>query len=481
MLSRRGSALAWMVCVCAVVLACGSSAVASGYFPDVLSCGLWPGPLIPPADVLAQAAPAPPVPLFAESLQSLAASAIAPRWLPDGSEDTSYLEHGDGAYRAQTAHLCKIYERSGYTVILKGFAGGLVAIVEPVPVNVTREAHEELLEAAEHADPCEYLSPYHEDGAPAAVVSMFASIRDELLAPAAHPVNADNWNRMVKGISVVRGGLWLNYSVKGPINDPGVDPVVAANPSNYSAVIWTNGTMLTVALDRNSIVRSNLYRQLQPIVDLSMEDLRLPYVSRMAAAGEWTDADGNLVASQQQASHQKLYFDLGNGLHWMGLVQNPTSGAQIEEAAWLCLARSSVGGIAGLAYPYWINHQGSASPDEVLQRLRETRARHLAALDRLEDARCPGALTATRNSLLSALRVSRAIWDAALPKWESALSSSSEGPVDWEALRATVNAEIASKGLPVPPVGWDWGRCWETISSAEAALGIRTENSIYGP
>jgi len=229
------------------------------------------------------------------------------------------------------------------------------------------------------------------------------------------------------------------------------------------------------------MAHSRLYKELQPVVDLSMEGLRLPYVSRIATAGEWTDPDENLVASREQASHQKIYLDLGDGLHWMGLVRNPTSAAQIEEAAWLCLARVSVGGIAGLKYPYWINHQGSASPDEVLQRLRDTQARHLAALNRLEDARCPGALTATRNSLLSALRVSRAIWDAALPKWESALSSTPEGPVDWEALRATVNAEVASKGLPVPPVGWDWGQCWETIGTAEAALGIKTQQSIYGP
>ena len=486
-----------IVCVCGMLLtgAAHTPAAASEYFPDVLSCGSSPTYLVPPADVLAQAGPAPPTPLFAESFQSLAASVIAPRWLPDGFDDALYLEHGEGAYRAQTAHLCKISQRSGCTVILKGFAGGLVAIVEPMPVKVTPEVREALLEAAKHGDPCEYLSPYEKDGAPAAVVSLFASIRDELLSPAAHPVNADNWNRMVKGIGVVRGGLWLNYGIKGPINDPGFDPVAAANPWNYSVVIWTNGSIVTVALDRNNIVRSNLYRQLQPIVDISMEGLRLPYVSTIVTAGEWVIVgeagqgeeipEEPLVANREQASHQKLYFDLGDGLHWMALVHNPTTATEIEEAAWLCLARSALHRIGSCDYGY-VDQEGS--PREVLERLGERRARHLAALDAIEQAPCPGGLAATRDSLLSAFRVSKAIWEVAWPHWESALTNPPQGVVDYEALRATVKEEVASAGLPVrhplgipQPLGWGWQQCSDAIRNADTSLGIRTEDCIYEP
>jgi len=209
MLRNGGPTLVSIVCVCALVLICGCgvAAAASEYFPEVLSCGSWPDRLVPPPDVLAQAALASPAPLFADSLQSLAGSAIAPKWLPNGSEDTVYLERGDGAYRALTGHLCKIFERSGCNVILKGFAGRLVAIVEPMPIHMTPEAYEALLEAAKHGDPCEYLSPYEKDGAPAAVAYMFAAIRDELLAPAAYPVSAEDWDRVVKGIGNVGGGL----------------------------------------------------------------------------------------------------------------------------------------------------------------------------------------------------------------------------------------------------------------------------------
>ena len=487
-------ALLSIVCACALALTCACSApvAASDYFPDVLSCGSSPDQLVPPPEVLAQGAPAPPVPLFAELFRSLAESAIAAKWLPDRFDDAVYLEHGEGAYRAHTAHLCKLFQRSGGTVVLKGFAGRLVAIVAPMPVKITPEARQALLEAAKlPLEPCSGVSPYEEEGAPAAVAALFVSLRDELVSPAAQPASAEHWDRMLKGIWVGRGGLTLSYSAKGPIDDPAVDPAIAAMSSNYSVRICTNGDALTVSLDRNNIVKDNLYRQLQPIVDMPTDGLHIPYVSRMATVREWVAVGevvqegviprDDLVATQQQATHQKLYFDLGNGLKWMGLLPAPASAVQVEEAAWLCLARSCVGGIAGNAYPYWINHQGNASASEVLQRLRETRAKHLAVLTRLEEAPCPQALADVRESLLSALGVSKAIWDAAVPRWESALSSVSGSAVDWEAIRSSVNEEIASKGLPAPPVGWNWGDCWETIRSAETALGIRTEEALYGP
>jgi hypothetical protein len=248
--------------------------------------------------------------------------------------------------------------------------------------------------------------------------------------------------------------------------------------------------VVSIGLNGYMPTRNRLYKELQPVVDAPTEGLRLPYVSRIATAGEWlvvAEAQQEdevpeecLAASQQQASHQKLYFDLGGGLIWMGLVPNPPTAAQIEEAAWLCLARLSVEEIASSHYPYWVNHQGNASPSEVVQRLRDTQARHLAALSHLEAAPCPASLRLARNSLLAALRVSSAIWEVALPRWESALSSGSGGAVDWDALRSSVNEELASKGLPAPPVGWDWGECWRMIASSERVLGIRTD-SVHEP
>ncbi len=491
MLSNEGLALLSIVCVCALVLACGSSAVASGYFPDVLSCGSWPDNLVPPPDVLAQAAPAPPTPLFDESFQGLADSVIAPKWLPDRLDDALYLEHGEGAYRAQTAHLCKIYERSGSAVVRKGFEDRLVAIVEPIPVNITREVYEALMEAAKQTDPDPCVGgtyPYKEDGAPAAVVSMFASIRDELLAPGAYPVNRENWDRRAKLIRMVRAGLELSYLAKGPMNDAAVDPAVAANASNYVVSIWTDGTTLMVALHRNNIVRSDLYRQLQPIVDISMEGLRLPYVSRIVTAGEWVVVgeagqgdeipEEPLVATREQASHQKLYFDLGDGSQWMGLVHNLTSATEIEEAAWLCLARSSVHGVSSWDYGY-VDQQGSAT--EVLQRLKHRRARHQAEVNRLERAPCPQSLSDLRYAVVSAFRRSEAAWELAWPYWESALTDSSQQAVDYDALRATVRKEIESGGLVTPPFTWGAEQCWELISDAERALGMRTDEVVYEP
>ncbi|MFB3883262.1 MAG: hypothetical protein ACE149_18495 [Armatimonadota bacterium] len=474
-----------ILAVCAFVLA-GSlrgSASESGYFPEVLSCGSWPDRLVPTADVLTQAVE-PATPLFMESLQGLTASALAPKWLPDRFDDAVYLEYGEGAYRAQTAHLCLVYERPGCTVTLKGFAGRLVAIVHPVPVDVGREAQQALQALAAHSDPCEAVYPCQNDGAPAVVASLFGSIADELLSPAAHPVSAEDWNAMLKGVGAIAGGLQLYYGPAGPITDP----AASAGTSGYSVGIWTDGRtgVISVGLDTHAAHRSKLYRELQPVADVSMGGLHLPYVYRIATAGEWVVMaeptqegqvpDGYLVASQQQASHQKLYFDLGGGLVWMGLLPNPPGPDDVEEAAWLCLARSTVGEIAASRYPYWANHHGTASAGEVLRRLEETRTRHLAALNRLEAAPCPASLRFARSALLTALRVSSAIWDVALPRWKSAIGSGPEGLLDWDELRAGVNGELASRGLPVPPEGWDWGECWDTIAGAEQALGIRTDS-----
>lgn len=75
-----------LVAVLLASVAAVASAAPSEYFPDVLSCGSWPDRLVPPPDVLAQAATAAPTPLFAESFQSLARSAIAPKWLAEPSQ-----------------------------------------------------------------------------------------------------------------------------------------------------------------------------------------------------------------------------------------------------------------------------------------------------------------------------------------------------------------------------------------------------------
>jgi len=453
-----------------------TEAAASEYFPEVLSCGSWPDPLIPSPDLLGQAAPTPPTPLLTESFESLANSSIAPKWLPSRFDDAVYLEHGEGAYRALTAHMCTTYERLGGTVTLKGFAGRLVMILEPMPVGLTPDARTALLAAAQHVDPCTSLSPYEDKGVPPAVAAMFAAVRDEVLAADAHPASEEDWCRRLETIGMVRGGLELSYSPKRAISGRKAEDDCRDCPYWSTVRLWTDGTVLTVIIGGNyqTIVGSGPYKELQPVEDIAMAGLHVPYVSRIMTKGEWTNASGELVATQQLASHERIYFVLGNGAESTALVPCPATATRMEQAAWLCLARSSVVEIAGLAYPYWINHQGSASPGDVIEHLRVTQARHLAALSGLEHAPCPTGLSDTRRSLLSLLQVSTAIWDVALPKWESALSGASEEAVDWEALRTSVNNDLASNGLPVPPVGWDWGECWETLDGAEGALDIKT-------
>ncbi len=345
-----------------------------------------------------------------------------------------------------------MYEKNGARVALKGFVGRLVLVIRPVPVSPTPQASEALVEAAKHTDPCKRVYPYKE-GAPAGVVSMFTAIRNEVLTPAACPVSADYWNRRTRLIEMGDAGLGVSYLSRDPISDPAFDPSYEVRAS---VGIWTDGNALCVSVLGGDIRDSALYKSLQRATEIPREGLQIPYVSEMVFAGEWVDAGGRLVPTRQQATRQKIYLDLGDGLDWMAVAPYPPEPHHLAEAAWLCLAKRATRTILGSVYHSGrIRHivekellgQQLLSRGEALQHVENRRDLCLGAVSSVEEAPCPERLSGARDTLLSALRVSRAVWEVAYPEWHSALSKPEGTSVDFQALVDAVEDNIAALGL----------------------------------
>ena len=451
----------------------GKAADSPGYFPAALSCG--PSSYyheVPPPAVLAQATAKPPL-LLTQSFETLTRSVLRAKWLPEKFDDAKFLAMGEGAYRAQTCHLCKAYQRDGVRVTIKGFAGSVVAIFQPPPVIVIREAWRVLDEAAKHTDPCEFFSPYKAEGPPPAIAALLTAITDEVLTAAAYPPNIDQWNRHAKSMAMVRGGLWLQYLPRGPIYDLGLN---ADEAVGYSVTLWTDGRVLVVSIGGNSSTTSGskLYHEVQPTVVIPTKGLQVPYVSKLTFAGEWTDAEGNLVVDRSKASHQRLYIDLVKHSPWRAVVGWPTQPAQIEQASWLCLARRTVGDMAGFHYESrWIKQFPTQS--ETLRNLTENRDRCMNALRSLKQAPCPKSLTTTREGVLGVLEVAKSVWDVAWPLWQTALTGTDA--VDYKAVTAAVRADITAHKLPL---SWDWDKAWKIIERSEAGLGINVDQMPGG-
>lgn len=448
---------------------CCLPTLASGYFPDVLSCssdccGFDSTYAKPPPDVLAQSGSKPPVTLFTELFEKRVKVMIAPKWLPDRFDDAKYLEHGEGAYRAQTAQLCKVYQKGNTEVTLKAYSDSIVVIVEPMPVTISPEAQAALVQAADQTDKCKYVPLYSEDNIPPAMLSFLASIRDEVLTQKAQPRVGDiGTKREAKRVGMRNGGLESGY---GAVMEP------------YGVWLWTNGTMLIVRIEDWGTDAYRLRDQLQPKREVSIAGLNLPYVRRVVCKGEWTDSEGNLVPTREQASHQRLYFDLGRGLCDMARIPNSGKPEDIEKGAWLILASNVVSQFGGSHSDF--EDVNTDIPDKALQGVKKMRDSRIATLNRLEHAPCPQALAATRDSLIAKLGVSKAIWDVVLQEMESGLKGHKKGTVNHDALMRSVKQKIRAKGLPVD---WGWhgyNECTKMVADAETASGIKTDDVPCG-
>ncbi len=450
------------------------------YFPERLGCGWRPFRWLPPPDsVLAQATSQPPVPLFAESFEAVATSAIAPKWLPDRFNDALYLEKGEGAYRAQTAHLCKVYDREGAHVVLKGFVGMLIVMIRPAPVELGPEVQAILQEATDlpdepydpdDTDPAIYPYSDSEDGAPACIDPLFAPIRDAVLTPAAQPRSEKDWQRRIKHMRMIYGGVGITYPTKGPIHDPGLG---VPGKVHHEVSLWTNGRVLILRVYSAlpDADRTELYRALQPTLEVPTEGSLPGHIAKVTTRNEWTDAEGCLVPTQQQATHQRFYLLNESGTGHSARIEIGGKSEQLEIAAWFTMADIAISRIANHHYAFRQikgRIKNAESRSKALEWVKERRDRCLAALRRLEESTCPRTLEPTREKVLSLLQVAEDIWDIAWTHWQSALQQPEDAAVDYDDVVATIEEEIAEKDLP----SLAWGFAFDAIKEAQQELGI---------
>ena len=448
--------------------------------PERLDC--FPGRLgdeelykwLPPADRdLADASSAPP-PLFTRSFVGLCKSAIARTWLPDDIPVAMYLAKGEGAYRARTAYLCKMYEREGTRVILKGLVGSLVVIMWPLPAELGPESEAALGEAAS-LPPKPWVYPYKDSvgGPPGAIVSLFASVCDSVLTRAAHPVNEDCWRRRTRLVAMGHGGLYLSYNARGPVEDPGLGGGRSADAGVY---LWTNGRLLVAEVcstPDGPVGRTELFEVLQPTLAVSTQREATGDVVRVTTRNEWTDGEGHLLQTRQQATHQYFY------LHGIGESRGTYKarirlGRESEElgvAEWLSVASDAVHTIASYRYSsgqiaYHI--ADAESRTKALAWLKERRDRCNRALEILGEQPCPTALAQTREEVLSAVEGAAPLWALAWPRWQSALEKPDGVTTDYDDVVAAVEQEIADRDLLHP----DLWVVHDAIKQAKERLGV---------
>lgn len=428
---------------------------------------------LPPADRdLADASSAPP-PLFTRSFVGLCKSAIAPKWLPDDIAVAMYLAKGEGAYRARTAHLCKMYEREGTRVILKGFVSSLVVIMWPLPAELGPEIEAALGEAAT-LPPKPWVSPYKDsvDGPPGAIVSLFASVCDSVLTPAAHPVNEDCWRRRTRVVAMGHGGLYLSYSARGPVEDPGLG---GGRSADAVVSLWTNGRGLVVEVCSTAdrpVSRTELFEVLQPTLAVSSQPEATGGVVRVTTRNEWTDGEGHLLQTRQQATHQYFYLRFGESRGtYKARIRLGRESEELGVAEWLSVASDAVHTIASYRYSsgqitYHIANAESRT--KALAWLKERRDRCDRALEILEEQPCPTALAQTRAEVLSAVEGAAPLWALAWPRWQSALEKPDGVTTDYDDVVAAVEQEIADRDLLYP----DWSVANDAIDQAKERLGV---------
>jgi hypothetical protein len=443
------------------------------YFPDTWGCEWSPFQEAPPPDsVMAQGRGEPPVALFALSFKSIAKSAIAPEWLPKSFDGTLYLEHGEGAYRATTAHQCKAYSRGECRIVLKGFIGTLVVIMEPVPVEMKPEMGDILGEAAER-DPEEWHTPYDEgEAVPAAVRSLFAAIRDQVLAPAAHPPDSAIWQRQLKELVMTRGGVQAFYASRGPLRDPGLG--LGDSTLGHSVYLWTNGRVLIVKVICDlEPCNTGLYREMQPLSVVATErPLPTGYVLR--SRNEWTTPDGCLAPTRNDATHERLYLVRQHGGSYQLLLQRDLPTQQLAAALWLVAADSGISRIVETRYvPAQLSGYlaRGVSRQETTKHAMGDREKCLAALEQLRNAACPAALEGTRQEVLSFMGVARSQWGLAWPHWQAVLTKPRDHEADYAAAAAAAEEDLARAGMSE----LKWGRAQDALQEAQKRLGVRVE------
>jgi hypothetical protein len=260
----------------------------------------------------------------------------------------------------------------------------------------------------------------------------------------------------------------VSYQARGPFRDPGLADGV---PSLSSVTLWTNGSRLVVQVSSGRAADMRLYQALEPGGDMAVDTRGLSYVRRITSKREWTDGEGRLVASRQRATRQRIYIELSNGQRCGALVSCPTRDEQLQEAAWLCLARHSVQAVASSNHdPGLMSYQASSmqSRAKALEHIAGLRGRCTAALDLLERSECPEKLSATRKVVLEVLGPAKSAWDIAWPLWHSALGQPAEVPVDYQSLTDDVKRSIEKGGVPA----LEWWRADDAITAAQEKLGL---------
>lgn len=428
--------------------------------------------LAPSDKLLLQGQPEPPSPLWTESFRAVSTSAIKPAWLPDKLDDPAYMEIGEGAYRALTARVCKIYHRNETRVVLQRFAHGLVLIVKPLPVEFPSEATAAIEEAANWTERSGTY-PYMDSGTPQAVEWLFRSIADEVLAPAAHPTSQAEWARCVKVVNVWRGGLFLSYLCSA--EDPAGDQEPTTN-------IWTNGNVLVISVYTVGIpARSKLFQTLQPTVSFDAE--LAPAVAEVLTNNEWGDAERGIVPTREEATHQWFYIRLmePQDAVFQAWIELANVKAQLAVAQWCSLAMQALEDVQSATYDprytvYQLNQAlEGQTRSEVLAWLEKRRSACVDGVESLRGYACPDELAPVREKVLDAAEPAVAVWDMAWPRWEAALTRSEA--VDYNAVGAEIRKNIYER-YPDASAGV-MATGWGLIQQALEKMGIRVDRDLY--
>ncbi len=422
---------------------------ATEYFPDRIE-GCWE-PLLwlpPPDHLLGPTAALPPhASLFCDSLEGLCQSALAPRWVPDAFGAVHYLESGEGAYRARTAHACALYDVAGHRVIVKVFAGRAAVMIEPPPLRPDAEVGSALVEAQRWVEPCEQHYPYEQadQSPPPGIVPFFASLRTEILAPAVRPASEEVWERRAKLVAMFHGGLGVSYVAPG-LRHPGLRTDDRSEPT---VSLWTNGEVVVVQIHGDPAA-TPLFQAVQPTVDVELPESKPGPVAALTTRNEWTDPEGALVPYRQQASHERLDVELDTGTSWRVRLRLPLQGEALTSALWLCVARDCVQGIASFGYDYahvqyQLEHAETRS--KAIEWLQSRRGRCVAAWERLETSQCPPSLGETCSEVLSSVEAASRLWEIALPEWSSVLSRPDDQAIDFAAVTAAIRGKAQQEGL----------------------------------